>query len=374
MTSRRVAVASAALLAATGFALAGSPAAARPAPAQTSTSGHAIYLVYVTTNGFIRAVTVSASGTVGKPVRIGPAGSTPKDKRPFFAAASPDGKYVAWTQGGPGESQLLEIRNMTVGSTRQITTDKDIAGFAGDELITSFNRTYRLKPGSSHFTVVRNTGNSVITGYPGGVVDARYSQNQKDGILRLTGFGGRITRLHRYTDTGGHTYRDLDAGFVSSDGKHLVIERGNHQDFAGLGPRSLVDEYALSGGHHRSPLGSFNDSRTWRLEAAAFKGGDDQVWAAWAAQNKKSISTVIADYGHGRWHSRARGAITVAADRAGDVVIQPGRWTAGGGPSGLPQERTTRDAVLTTPHGNVTLTGVRGTAFFFVAGIGDDHH
>jgi hypothetical protein len=372
-----VPVLSALALTAASLAAVGVPAAmARPAgsapnaPAASKVIGHLAYL----TNSFkLELVSVRANGSTSSPQQLAPTLASTKNNQVNLGqvVASPDGRWLAWSEFRANDSKpLLVLRHNSTGKETKLRTSESPVGFAGDTLLTEFNAVQRLvlKP-TPHFVLAHHARNP-LTGYPGGVVNETLSNDTKDSKLLLTTFAGHHTVLHRYTDAGPKTYRLADQAWVSADGKHLAIERGNHQDFDGLGPSSLVDEFSLHGSHTRHTLGTYSPTAagsSWRVTDLAYVGAKDQVWVAWERATAKHAVTLVASYSGGKWHLQHTKAITVAGNRAGDVVIQPGKYVKGKAPEGFPTEHATSNALLR--HGSKTSTlGVKGIQFFWVSG------
>lgn len=348
--------------------LATAPAVAHP----TRSAGAGVrHVVYLTAGDQIDEVAVSPAGVVGKPVRIAPGPGTPTRNRPAFVVASPDGRWLAWTQARDNKRPLLYLRDFVAGTTTTVATNKTPAGFAGDTLLVTFNRTFKtvLRP-KPQFVPVPHAG-LALNGYAHGAIHVKTSRHGTSGTLELTSFGGATSRLHQYTDFSAPTYRDVDAAYVSSDQRRLLIERGNHQDFSGLGPCSLADEFSLTGHHHRTPLGHFGSkARVWRIATAAFRGPSDQPYVAWEAQTRSGVPAVVARWSGGRWHRVAGDTISVAADTRGDLLLQPGTYTRPHSPhnrSDYPAPYPTAAATLRLGGRTHTLNGVRGLQFWFAA-------
>jgi hypothetical protein len=355
------------------LALVGVPAAtARTAPAAVASPiiGH---LAYLTNSNVLDEVSVAADGSTSPPERLAPTLTSTKENPVMLGEvlASPNGHWLAWTEFRSGDSKpLVVVRRTSTGAETKLRTSESPVGFAGNSLLTIFNATQRLVLSPHpHFVLVPH-GRDAITGYPGGVVNQRLTHQTKDSRLMLTTFAGHHITLHRYTDAGAPDYRTPDAGWVSGDRKHLLIERGNHQDFDGLGPSSLVDEFSLHGSHARHTLGTYSSApvnSSWRVSTATYVGSHDHVWAAWTRATGARAVTLVASYSGGAWHLRHSHAITVAGNHAGDVVIQPGKYVKGKAPEGFPQAHATTDALLL--HGSKTATlGVKGVQFFWVSG------
>lgn len=330
------------------------------------------HLAFVTNSNRLEVVTVRANGATSAPHRIAPTLAATKAGAATLGQvfASPDGHWLAWTEYRPDDDRpLLVLRRQSSGQETRLRTSELPVGFAGDTLIVTFNTTKRLVLSPHpHFVRIKNARNA-LNGYPGGVVSQSFSDNEQVAHVWLTTFAGHRTLLHTYDDAGAPDYRTPDAAWVSNGGEHLVIERGNHQDFDGLGPSSLADEFSLHGRHHRQALGTYSSAPTgssWRLSTATYVGTNGHVWAAWERSTGTSAVTLVASYSRGRWHRQASGAITVAGNHGGWVVIQPGDYRESN-PEGFPVAHATAHALLR--HGSSQhRLGVEGTQFFWVFG------
>jgi hypothetical protein len=186
--------------------------------------------------------------------------------------------------------------------------------------------------------------------------------------LLLTSMSGHQTVLHRYTDIGAPDYRETSQAWVSSDGKKLVVERGDHQDFGGLGPSSVVDEYNLHGSHARTTLGHVGSLRAhWRLGDVAFRGPNDRVWAVWHALGRHGVRTVLTHVVGGHWVITGHHDIDVAANRAGYLVVQSGKYVLQNPNDNFYARHATGD-VMVVHNGRARFSSVRGTQFFWVRG------
>jgi hypothetical protein len=245
-------------------------------------------------------------------------------------------------------------------------------GFVQDTLVTTDgDRTRELELSPSPHLVKVPGVNDPLTTYPEGVVDAPLtfpssSTADHTDTLRLTTLTGTHTVLHRY-HLSGTDYRDVDEGFVSSDGKRLVVERGNHQDFGGLGPSSLADEFNLASGNTRTALGHYGSAAgQWRVATVSFQGPGDRIWAAWERAGRRKVYTVVAVHDATKWRRFAADAITVAGNTNGAVVIQPGKYVT------LKPDDADAQRLVPTAEAVLLLAGkqygmdVEGTAFVWV--------
>ncbi|HVT22769.1 MAG TPA: hypothetical protein VHE57_15415, partial [Mycobacteriales bacterium] len=326
-------------------ALRAAAAAADPPVGDTALAGH---LAYVTAGGLINEVTVAADGTTSDPLRLGPVTkvAAPKTVEASGMVASGDGTLLAWSEvvykpsaryGRLQSGVVLVVRNMSSGDVTTLRTSSYPLGFAGHTLVASGAYTKRLvMTPSPHLVKVHDGDAYAVATYPKGVVDVASSVPRSSKVverdkLRLTTFGGHHTRLHTYDV--GLDYRSVAANIdaVSPDGTKLVVERGNHQDFEGLGPTSRFDTYSLVGDHARHQLGQYGTNKAkWRLAGATFAGADNQVWLALhsgpgSKASGYAVRGVIVNEVGGRLE-RVRDGIAVAGNQAGYLVIQDGTW------------------------------------------------
>jgi hypothetical protein len=285
--------------------------------------------------------------------------------------ASGDGKWLAWQEGRTTNSsrfsETLVLRNQISGVVRTARTNREPVGFAGDTLLT-FNRHVVKVVVGSPLKFVRVAGGFPITTYRHGVVDVHLNSTDTAERLLLTSMSGHRTVLHRYTDIGAPDYRETSQAWVSSDGKKLVVERGDHQDFGGLGPSSVVDEYNLHSHHARTTLGHVGrPGAHWRLGDVAFRGPNDRVWAVWHALGRHGVRTVLTHVVGGHWVITGHHDIDVAANRAGYLVVQSGKYVLQNPNDNFYARHATGD-VMVVHNGRARFSSVRGTQFFWVRG------
>jgi hypothetical protein len=335
-----LAVAAAVLLA----PLAPAPADAAPVPA-----GH---LAFVTAAGALKVVAIKSNGNTTEPVKIGP---VTKVDEPLVArvrglVVSADKNWIAWSEGvfrpskKYGELQTsarIAIRNMRSGKTITLRSSQSPLGFAGSTLVTTGAYNKRLvKQPTPHLVRIPGDSYAVAT-WAKGIVDVVSTTPDKSKYvqidrLRLTTFGGHHTLLHTYKV--GMQYRSAAANIdaVSPDGRKLIVELGNHQDFEGLGGSSNLDTFAMHGDHARHELGHYGTSKAkWRLVDATFVGARNTPWVAIHSAPKKSnagdyyvVRGHIVSYSHGEWTMQENQGIAVAGNSAGYVVVQNGEWQA----------------------------------------------
>jgi hypothetical protein len=360
-------------------ALAAPRHAAQPSrPSVTSpTIGH---LAWVTKGEKVKLAAVHRNGSTSAVKTIGPV-STVSGKRTvqvFDFMASGDGNWLAWEElvlsagGNEVGPPLLVVRDQSSGKVIKIATEQAPVGFAGDRLITSdavVTKRLVLTP-SPHLVKLFSDQDSLAT-YPAGVVEAIASSKPRGPSqtwkVELRSLGGVRTVLHSYV-LSPTNYRLPEQAWVSADGKHLLVERGDHTDFDGLGPSSLTDEFRLTGGHARTQLGHYGtDAAKWRVAAVTFAGKNDAVWAVWERGTKTGATTVVARHADGTWAPVLNHGIAVAANHAGFKVVQPGKYVSVGHDAPQFDPVPTRHALL-RHHGSVRTLDAEGSVFAWVSG------
>jgi hypothetical protein len=360
------------------------PAAAEPT---VPAAGH---LAFITASGALDIVAVLADGTTTDPVQIAPVTTVaaPKTVVVNDLVVSADKNWLAWveetfkpdkTYGQIEVSQRVAVRNMYSGKTITVPGAGYPLGFSGSQLIVEGSRNARLvmKP-TPHYVSLHEGNAFPVATYRGGVVDVDSAGSVNSDVdterLRLTSFGGQHTVLHTYVV--GMDYRAVTANIdaVSSDGKQLLVERGNHQDFDGLGPSSLFDEYAMTGSHPRRQLGHYGTNKAdWRLVDATFVGKQDTPWLALhggyikVSKGHYVVNGVVVKYIGGKWQLVQSQAIAVAGNSDGYAVVQPGKWQpVKNSPDGEFDAVPTAPAILEGPGGVHTLAGVQGSQILWV--------
>jgi hypothetical protein len=360
------------------------PAAAEPT---VPAAGH---LAFITASGALDVVAVLADGTTTDPVQIAPVTKVgaPRTVEVSDLVVSADKNWLGWleetfkpdkTYGQIEVSERVAVRNMDSGKTITVPGAGYPLGFSGSQLIIEGSRNARLvmKP-TPHYVSLHEGNAFPVATYPGGVVDVHSAGSVNSDVdterLRLTTFGGQHTVLHTYVV--GMDYRAVTANTdaVSSDGKQLLVERGNHQDFDGLGPSSLFDEYSMAAGHMRKQLGQYGTKAAkWRLVNAAFVGKQDTPWLALhsgykkIAKNDYVVHGVVVRYVGGRWTLVKSGSIAVAGNSDGYAVIQPGKWQeVKNSPDGEFDAVPTAPAILEGPGGMHPLAKVEGSQILWV--------
>ena len=361
-------------------------AAASPSPglppelgAGSTVIGH---LAFIANNQQVMEVEVEANGDTLGPHTVGPvtpigSGTT----QVFDLMASGDGKWLAWEEQTVTKKPfrvrtVLVLRRQSTGHTIHLSTGQAPLGFAGDRLVTSSGTSTRrlvLTPSPRLVKVPVARTAFPLAAYRHGVVEdnsllAPPGPKLRTDQLALSSFGGKHRVLHNYV-LSPTNYRDVDAAWVSGDGRRLVVERGNHQDFDGLGPSSLADAFRLTGHHARSTLGHYGSAKAmWRVGGVSFAGHTDQVWAMWERGTRTGATSVVAVRRHGMWARVANRGIAVAGNHAGDVVVQAGKFVSVGS-GGAPEFRTVATGHAMLHHGTKTVAlKLAGTAFAWVAG------
>jgi hypothetical protein len=379
MSTRRRAITTLTAIALAGLVTAPAAVAASHRPAVAAGGSAEVgAIAYITNTGTVRLKQLGLTGPIGSAARIGPVTTKAKGetRQVFDLVVSGDGQWVAWDEVLVSRStfkSVLVAHAVVSGKTYRLRTAYLPVGFAKDELIVtneSQNRSLHLSP-APHLVKFTDS-QPALAAFPDGVVDGTYtdvphSRNHIDQV-RLVTFGGTRVVLHSYT-LSPTNYRDIDAAWVSSDARMLVIERGNHQDFDGLGPSSLADRFSLSDPHNRTALGHFGtNAAKWRIASVAFQGSSDKVWAIWERDGQHGPQTIAASYSHGAWHKFATpgaGNVGVAGSTNGYVVVQPGKLVRSNPHDNGFSPVATKPAVLV--HGTTqTPIGVRGPELVWV--------
>jgi hypothetical protein len=344
--------------------------AGRSHAAHATSIGH---LAFLTNSGAVDMANVLADKKIVGTVQIGPvqASTTAHPVTVNSLVASGDGKWLAWqenrTTTASRFSSTLVLRNQTSGVVRTVRTHGFPVGFAGDRLLTFNRHVARVVVGAT-LTFVRVAGTFPLAAYRKGVVDERINSSDTVERLMLTSMSGHRTVLHRYTDIGSPDFRETSQAWVSPDGEKLVVERGDHQDFGGLGPSSVVDEFDLHGSHARTTLGHVGALHAeWRLGDVAFRGANDQVWAVWHRLGRHGVHTELTHVSHGHWAVNDQRDIDVAANQAGYLLVQPGKYVLQNADDNFYARRATGDASVVF-HQAARFSSIRGTQFFWVDG------
>lgn len=311
----------------------------RTAPAATKASHEA--LAVVEPNSEVLLARLSFNNRTIKPILIGPVTqpTTTQLIQVDSLVSSSDGKWLAWNENVVTKKKtdgfntylrnFVVLRNELTGHTTSVPGHhQSPVGFAGDTLITASAHAKRLVLQPSPHLVRVHDGAQIHATYRHGVVDVAVPRSARVvEQLRLTSLSGRHRVLHTYPETANG--RSIATTEVSGDGNALAVERGDHTDFGGVGPSSVVDVYRLSGSHQRVQLGHIGSAGAgWRVGTLSFSGADDEVWAAWYKAGTH-VQTRLEKYANGKWTRVDSGVITVAGNTTtGDVVYQPGHYRA----------------------------------------------
>lgn len=363
------------------------PAQAAPVPA-----GH---LAFVTTSGALKIVAIMSNGDTTDPVKIGPVTKVtePKVARVSDLVVSANKNWLAWSEGifRPskkfGELQTsarIVVRNMNSGKTTVLHSNEAPLGFAGKTLVTvgAYNKRLVMKP-RPHLVRIPGDSYAVAT-YADGIVDVKSSisddhHHVEIDRLRLTTLDGHHTLLHTYKV--GMQYRSAAANIdaVSSDGRKLLVELGNHQDFEGLGGSSKFDTYSMGSKHVRHQLGHYGTSQAkWRLSTATYVGKNNTPWLAIHSAPKQSaagdyyvVRGYVVSYSRGGWTVQDNQGIAVAGNSDGYVVVQAGEWQpVPGSEAGEYKPVPEAYALLRGPQGAHYMKQVKAAELVWV---GKDH-
>lgn len=344
-------------------------------------------LAFITKSGALDLVGVLGDGSIAQgPKQIAP---VTKVAAPSFVqvsdlVVSADQQWMAWTEqifkpnkryGKEETGSRVVVRHNYNGAITSVRANLYPLGFAGTTLVAIGGYADRLvmKP-TPHFVRIPDGNAYAVATYPKGIVDVKSVGSLDSDVdheqLRLTSFGGHHTVLHTYVV--GTSYRNVTANIdaVSPNGQHLLVERGNHQDFDGLGPSSLFDEYTLSAGFPRHQLGHYGtDGAKWRLQTAAFVGKSNQVWLA-EHDYGKTVHGAVVRYVDGVWKLVQADAITVAGNPQGYAIVQPGKWVLQkNSPDGEYDPVPTADAGLWLNGSKVGTVAIQGSEFVWVNGV-----
>jgi hypothetical protein len=362
--------------------LAGASPHALSAPAVPTVSRHGVvgHLAYVAKSSKIYTVAVKNGKTVARS-RIGPVSKPPAHRKLaiYGFTASADGKYVAWQEavvkrnGEPtGATPTLVLRGLRPRHVWSLKSEGFPLGFGGDDQLVVYRShasVVKLTPSPHLETVPGSQFPSAV--YPNGVVEIHQRQSPPGPKIteqvRLSSFTGKRTTIHTYVMRSSNP-RIPETAYVSPDGKRLIVERGDHTDFGGIGPSSLVDSFSLTGSHTRTTLGHFGTKRdAWRVGDVSFAWGDDEPWVVFERATKKGgAQTAVAVYQHHKWRRIVPRGIAVTGAADGFVVAQPGRYAFD--PDGLGFSRVpTGEALLLYGAGGVKVLGIQASALAWVA-------
>jgi hypothetical protein len=340
-------------------------------------------IAFVTKSQTVKLATVHTDGSTSDIQTVGPV--TPLTGKQTIQIvdfmASGDGQWLAWEENvfkpaHPGldtVKSVLVLRDEGTAKTIHLTTGQAPVGFANDQLVTSdAGVTKRLDLTPSPHLVTVPDHQFPLAAYSHGVIDT-HSLRAPSGPsmteqLRLTTFAGVHATLHNYV-LAPTDYRFPDLGWVSGDGANLVIERGNHQDFGGLGPSSLADEFSLAAGHARHALGHYGTAKAaWRIASVTFVGPSDVVWAVWERATRSGADSLLARWTGHQWVAEKHRAIAAAGASNGWVVIQPGKYVLASHNEEIFTTAPTGHALLRKGTRAPVSINVEGTAFVWVGG------
>jgi hypothetical protein len=344
-----------------------------------ATVGH---VAYVTAGGRVMAASVRLSGNSTRFAALGPVTTARHHHKVSVLgfSASGDGNWLGWLEvvtkrnGEPTNAKpTLVVRELKPDQVWVLRTTAYPVGFAGDQLVVYDGNgasVVVLQP-TPHLEPVPNTRYPEAA-YPQGVVQVvpladppgpRHTER-----LELVTLAGDTTVLHDYVMRRDDP-RLPERAFVSPDGNKLAVERGDHTDFAGVGPTSVVDTYSLSSGSSvRIPTGHFGKRKAgWRVASISFAWPNDELWVVWERATKHGATSVVAVRQHGEWRSILPHGIAVAANSDGYVVAQTGKYQVRAG--GLRVTRVpTGDAVLLRDR-STRVMSIEGSAFAWIAAL-----
>jgi hypothetical protein len=339
------------------------------------TAGH---VAFVSKSDRVELVTVKVTGHTSRPTRLGPVTKPPAHRtiqiQDFIASG--DGNWLAWLEviakpngePTPGKAELI-LRDLTGHHVFLLRTNSFPIGFAGDQAVVSGAKTSRVVLQPSPHLVHVPGAQYATAAYPVGVVDVKSMSSppgpDRTDQLRLTAFDGTHTVVHDYRLSPDDT-RIPDLGFVSGDGNHLAVERGDHTDFGGIGPSSLVDEFSLRANNTRTTLGHYGTAKAaWRIGDISFARPSDRVWAVWErATTSGGATSVVAEHHRDGWVRIVPHGIAVAGNRDGYVVVQPGKYVFAS--DGLRVSRVPTTDALLLHDTSTRVLGIEGSQFAWV--------
>jgi hypothetical protein len=351
------------------------------APSAPSVGSHGVvgHLAYVAKNSTVYTVAVKGSGNTLGQSKIGPVSNPPPGRKLaiYGLTASSDGKYVAWQEtvvkdnGEPTRATpTLVLRGLRPSMVWSIKSGSFPLGFGSDDQLVVYGdraSVLVLTP-TPHLEPVPG-GRYPMAVYPDGVVEnnpLRTPSGPKiTEQIRLSSFTGERTTIHNYVLSPSNPHIP-EGAYVSPDGKRLIIERGDHTDFGGIGPSSAVDEFMLNGSRTRTKLGHFGTAKAmWRVGDVSFAWPNDEPWVVFQRATKAGAQTAIGVFQHGEWRKIVPRGIAVAASDDGFVAAQPGKYVFDADGLGITRVPT-GDALLL--HDTVTkVLGIQASALVWVA-------
>jgi hypothetical protein len=338
-------------------------------------------LVYVSAAGTVDSVTVHADGVTSVAHRVGPVSTATASQHVtvYDLVGSGDGAWSAWAESvtssptKPDVSDALVLRDNRTGHEHVLAKAEYPVGFAGDRLIvTNGVKGYRLAIGSSPHLVDIHDSSRLLTTYPHGVIDDPVTFPHISGVtadehVRARSLSGVKRPIHTYADRIKPP-RSVELCAVSSDGRQLLVERGDETDFGGVGPSSAIDEFNLNGATDRKRLHHYGTAGAqWRPWTESFAGPTDRVWVTWYRVDAHGVRSVVTRYAGGHWRLVATHAVTAVGNPAGYVVVQPGTFTLVANSMADQHVPTpTSDAVL-MHRGHAVGLEIKGSAFVWAA-------
>jgi hypothetical protein len=223
-------------------------------------SGKPGHLAYVTADNQVESAGISVSGNAVGVTTLGPVTTVSARHRVLIQSfvGAGNGNWLAWQEvvakhnGTPtSATPTLVLREIDPSNTYRLKTDNVPVGFTGNRLLT-----YGAHTDVVELTPTVHLRQLAVSGYPlapapDGVVSVK-SLSSPPGPstteqLRVTRLDGSAQLLHNYVLSPKATALP-DRAYTSPDQRRLVVELGDHTDFGGVGPSSIVDTYPLSGG------------------------------------------------------------------------------------------------------------------------------
>jgi hypothetical protein len=313
---------------------------ARPDAATAIATGKPGHLAYVTADNRVESATISVSGNAVGVTNLGPVTNASGHHQILIQSflGAGNGNWLAWQEvtakrsGTPtGATPTLVLREVNPSNVFELKTDDIPLGFAGNHLIT-----YGAHTDLVSLTPTVHLHRLAVAGYPlapapNGVVSVK-ALSPPPGTattrqVRVTSLDGSAQLVHNYVVSPKDTALPATA-YASPDLNRLIVELGDHTDFGGIGPSSLVDEYPLDGGMTKVRLGHYGSAaKQWRVGGASFIRKADKPVVLWERATKHGAVGVVAVYRHNKkWTPLLTHAIAVAGNRSGYAVVQGGRY------------------------------------------------
>jgi pimeloyl-ACP methyl ester carboxylesterase len=305
-------------------------------------------LSYITSSGQVELVTVHADGSLTDRRIIGPVSSAASGVTVHALSASSDGKWLAWLeepktasdQGAPTTTVVVRSTDaVSPPLTGNVTPVIGRIGFTSDRVVAIEGAEAESSPLSSPLSFAKlatpaitldvlnavSGGLLVLTSPPGGG-----AQSLTEEVTLVGSSGGAVT-VHGFSSQSYAEPVLTSTNAVTRAGDELLLERGDHTDFCGVGPSSgalLVD---LPGGAIR-PLGHPGTAaQQWRLESATFVGSSPvAVWATCSPagvvqyNEPPRVNTYIST--RTGWQLIHQGAAIAAGSPTGALLVQPSQY------------------------------------------------